>query len=125
MKNSLMRTLSFAGGAVLCCLLLSTPGCVRGYIYTSITKPLDRNLNANKMPQRVSDADTKELSDPFFTSVRVQWDSNAIGDVMTRNDLDNAQFADLETFSLLFGVWKQENVRVSGENATTRPAWAK
>jgi hypothetical protein len=62
-----------------------------------------------------SDLDMKEVREPIFTSVRVQWDGNAYGDIMKRAGIGRAQFADVKTFSLVFGIWSQVHVTVNGD----------
>lgn len=105
------RFLQYCAAALLAC---GGASCVVGIIYSDVTVPLSRNLKNTKAGSKVSNTDTKEIRDPFY-SIRVQWDSNAIGDVMERNQIDHARFADIETESILFGIWTQQYVRVAGE----------
>lgn len=96
-------------------LVACAPSCVTGIIYSDVTLPLQTNLNVTKNGAKTSDSDAKEVHDPFFTGVRVQWDSNAIGDVMRRDSIQTGRFADLRIRSIVFGIWTQQWVRVTGD----------
>lgn len=115
-RNITMR-ISIIRLAILAALALSPVSCVAGILYSDVTVPLDTNLNNTPVGPRTSRLDSKEVHDPFFSSVRVQWDSNAIGDIMKREGFERGYSADLNTFSILFGIWTQQHVRVNGEPA--------
>ncbi len=82
-----------------------------GCIYTHIITPLDVNLNNTPVFDRLATKrDTKQVRLPY---INLQWDSNAIGDIMKRAGLTEVHYADLETLSVL-GIWSQRFVTVYG-----------
>lgn len=100
--------------AVIWILVLAAvlTGCGRGLIYTHITTPLDVNLhNTPVFTGRAATAkgDTKRIR--YY--VEVEWESNAIGDIMRRAGLTEVHYADLEILSVL-GIWTQRFVNVYG-----------
>ncbi|MBI3818566.1 MAG: hypothetical protein HY286_07750 [Planctomycetes bacterium] len=108
-----------------CALAMAAPSCVSGILYSDVTRPMTTNMRNSPIGTKFSDLDSKELHDPFITGVRVQWDSNAIGDVMKRNGIDRAHYADLRVRSILFGIWTQQFVKVAGEPASESKTDAK
>ncbi|MFN0207957.1 MAG: hypothetical protein ACKVS6_16755 [Planctomycetota bacterium] len=108
------------GLLLMAALALSEVSCVAGILYSDVTYPLDTNLNNTPVGARTSRLDSKEVHDPFFTSIRIQWDSNAIGDIMKREGIARGYSADLNTFTILFGIWTQQHVRVNGEPAENK-----
>lgn len=97
------------GLAILGLTLLLT-GCGAGGIYTHIITPLDVNLNNNSVfANGAANGNTKRIR--YY--VDIEWDSNAIGDIMKEFGLTEVHYADLEIFSV-FGIWTQTYVIVYG-----------
>ncbi|MHC4513853.1 MAG: TRL domain-containing protein [Planctomycetota bacterium] len=93
-------------------LALVLSGCGAGLIYTHITTPLDVNLNNTPVftgRNETGKGDTKRIR--YY--VDIEWDSNAIGDIMKRAGLTEVHYADMETTSVL-GIWTQRFVNVYG-----------
>ena len=87
-------------------------GCTSGLIYTHVTTPLDVNLNNTPVftgRRQTGKGDTKKIR--YY--VDIEWDSNAIGDIMKQAGLTEVHYADLETLSVL-GIWTQRTVHVYG-----------
>ena len=99
-------------GLSILALVLVLTGCTSGLIYTHITTPLDVNLNNTPVftgRTGTAKGDTKRIR--YY--VDIEWDSNAIGDIMKRAGLTEVYYADLETLSVL-GIWTQRYVIVYG-----------
>ena len=94
----------------------SCTGCMRGWVYTNVTVPLVRNMDKTPRGSKMASIDSRQIKEPI-TRVRmsVEWHSRAIGDAAKRKGLNKVYFADMQTFSLLGGVWKQRKVRVWGD----------
>ena len=99
-----------APGIAILGLELILSGCIGGF-YTHITEPLDVNLNNTPVfAGRGAKGDTKRIR--YW--VDIEWDSNAIGDIMKKFGLSKVYYADLETLSVL-GIWTQKFVIVYGK----------
>ncbi len=88
------------------------PGCVSGLIYTHVTTPLDVNLNNTPVftgRRQTGKGDTKKIR--YY--VDIEWDSNAIGDIMKKSGLTEVHYADLEILSVL-GYWTRTYVIAYG-----------
>ena len=86
--------------------------CASGAIYSDITTPLDINFTNTPVvtaPAGSAESDTKS----FRYYIRVDWDSNAIGEIMRQSGLEEVYYADLHTTSIL-GIWRQTYVMVYG-----------
>jgi hypothetical protein len=97
---------------LLALVVLVTPGCLTGLIYTRVTVPLDVNLDETPV-HRESDSDSWNTIQYY---VQVHWGSAGIGDVAKRHGFTRIYYADLETLSVL-GVWTQRWAHVYGERA--------
>ncbi len=101
--------------AIFAALLLC--GCMRGLVYTHVTRPLTTNFDRTPVADGfVARGDVKELR--YNSYLRVIWDVNSIGAIAREAGLDEIYYADLTTFSVL-GVWTQYRVRVYGSTATS------
>ena len=99
-------------GLSILALVLVLTGWTSGLIYTHITTPLDVNLNNTPVftgRTGTAKGDTKRIR--YY--VDIEWDSNAIGDIMRLAGLTEVHYADLETLSVL-GIWSQRFVTVYG-----------
>jgi len=97
-------------------LLLTCPGCVFGLLYSDVTFPLTTNLKGAPLGSKHAEMDVKEIREPFTgASIRVEWDSNAVGDIAKKFGIEKIYGADLRTVSVLFGIWRQEHVIVHGD----------
>jgi hypothetical protein len=86
-------------------------------IYTKakvpFTKKLDRTPNELVINARGA---VTRLQEPFSGyGVYTEFDSNAIGDIARKNGLKTVYYADLEKFSVLFGIWRYHRIIVYGE----------
>ena len=97
-------------GCVLCAGFLTVlPGCGIGFLYTHITTPLDLDLNSTPVVRDSADSDVKT----FQYYIRIDWGSNAIGEIAKEHGFETVYYADLETLRVL-GVWTQQYVHVYG-----------
>jgi len=101
-------------------------GCIVGLIYTHTVEPLDVNLSASPVyvqRDETGESAVNHINIPM-TSVPMDflWDSNAIGDAMKRNGIEEVYYADLETLKVLT-IWNQYTVHVYGKPAA-KPAEA-
>ncbi len=83
-------------------------GC--GLLYTHITVPLD--LNLDETPEQPSKGRSDWLA--FQYVVRFDWNTAAIVDAAREAGLDEIYFADMEIFSVFFGIWQQRTATVYG-----------
>ncbi len=107
-----MRSLAAISLLLLFVLMPLMSGCTAGLLYTHITIPLDVNLdNTPVFTGRTATAkgDTKRIR--YY--VEIEWESNAIGDIMKRAGMTEVHYADLEILSVL-GIWTQRYVHVYG-----------
>jgi len=51
----------------------------------------------------------------FPIYVDIVWDSNAIGDIARAQGIDEIYYADMETLSVVFGIWSQRTVHIYGK----------
>lgn len=113
-----MQTRMRIAAALCCAPLLSA--CIVGHIYQHTHEPLDLNLAQTPVfaaPDQRGESSVKHIHVPL-TSLEIDllWNSNAIGDVMKRNGLEEVHYADLETFSIL-GIWNEYTVYAYGKAA--------
>jgi hypothetical protein len=96
--------------ALAACSLAST-GCVSGLIYQHTVMPLTTDFRSTATDGgQTAAGDTKHLK---LSYVDVIVDSNGIGEVARHNGLQQVDYADLETLSIL-GIWTQQWVHVYG-----------
>jgi hypothetical protein len=88
-------------------------GCVRGLLYTHTTKPLTTDYQQTPAGSGLNTAhgDTKHIN----IHLQVKWDSNGIGEIAKSNDIREVYYADIETISVLFGIWQQQYVHIYGK----------
>lgn len=90
---------------------VSTSSCVSGFIYHHTVMPLSTDFRGTAADgSQAGVGDTKHLK---LSYVDVIVDSNGIGDIAKANGLQQIDYADLETLSIL-GIWTQEWVHVYG-----------
>lgn len=108
------RSLRLAGLVSL--LLLS--GCGHGLLYTHTVQPLDTNLGKTARAAGRNKGDIKRFDVPLIVPpIDLAWDTNAIGEIARNAGMDSAEYADLETLSVLLGLWQQYTVHVYGSGA--------
>ena len=91
-------------------------GCAPGYIYTDIVEPYCTNMQNTPVGTKRGDTGIKQLKIPYTsTGLNFVWSSNAIADAMKKGEIKQVQYCDLETFSVLGGIWKQQNIVVYGD----------
>lgn len=79
-------------------------------LFTHVVVPLDPNFDRTVVQADSARDDTKR----FQYRIRVEWGSQAIGEIARENDIRTVHYADLETLSVL-GVWTQRWVTIYGE----------
>jgi len=91
-------------------------GCVYGLLYTNTTEPLVLNMDRTPRGPDQAFLDTKQVKGPFSgVNLSAEWNSKAIGDAAKKAGIKKIFYADMQTFSILGGLWKKETVRVRGE----------
>lgn len=98
---------------VLLFLVLPLGGCTYGLLYTSTTKPYV--LNFDKTPNGITQpvGSAKMISIPT-TAISAGWSNRAIGEAAKNAGLEEIYYADLQTFSILLGLWEQKSLQVYG-----------
>ncbi|MBL8726786.1 MAG: hypothetical protein JNM25_00040 [Planctomycetes bacterium] len=103
-----MRVVPVLALAACCCMSTS---CVSGLIYQHTVMPLTTDFRSTAVDgARMAAGDTKHLK---ISYVDVIVDSNGIGEVARQNGLQQVDYADLETLSIL-GIWTQQWAHVYG-----------
>lgn len=102
---------------LLSALTLSLPlqGCTYGFLYSDTVVPVDQNMARTALGTTVGKEETKQLQDPFVTGVKVEWGSRAIGDAAKKTGLEEIEFADMHTLSVLGGLYKSSTIIVYGK----------
>jgi hypothetical protein len=91
-------------------------GCVRGFIYTDVTVPLDTNMAATPRGGEVGESDSRQVELPVGgMRIGAEWNTRAIGDAARAQGLKRVHYADLRTVSVLGGVWLRQTAKVWGE----------
>ncbi len=101
---------------LLLALLLST-SCTYGFIYTDISEPLVRNMDATPNPKNAKTVSLGQLKleEPFTpVGLRVEVNSNAIGEAARQHGIEDIYYADLRTISILGGIFQMRSVYVTG-----------
>lgn len=95
---------------------LSLQGCTYGFLYSDTVVPVDRNMTRTLLGSTSGSEETKQLQDPFVTGVKVEWGSRAIGDAAKRTGVEQIEFADMHTISVLGGLYKSSTIIVYGKS---------
>ena len=95
------------------CMALCIPGCTQGLLYTHTTEPLTTNYRQSLVDGYLTTAhgDTKHIS----VQLQAKWDTNGIGEIAKSNGIQEVYYADIETISVLFGIWEQDYVHIYGK----------
>jgi hypothetical protein len=110
-------TVSIASTAMLILFTgCSSSGPLPGFIYTNVTYPLTRDLDATAVPRNMPrDAKIIEVREPFSgLGINARLNSNAIGEIARSHGLKTLYFADQERFSIL-GIWTSNKVILYGQ----------
>ena len=104
-------------------VLCLVSGCAPGLIYTDQTSPLVTNMLNTPTGDTLAELDVRQLREPITAlNLSAQWNSRASGEAAKHEGLTEIYYADLNTFSLLGGLWKQDTVRVWGrKDSETSP----
>lgn len=91
-------------------------GCSPGLLYTNMTVPLTTNMDKTPRGVKLATINTKHLKAPAgMADISVEWNSRAIGDAAKRAGLNRVYYADMNTVSVLGGIWQRKTIRVWGE----------
>lgn len=85
--------------------------CTTGLVYTHTTRPLDLNLGGTEIGETRF---TGEILHLQYKGLSTAWDSNAIGAIARKNEMETIYYADLEFLSVL-GLWNRYTVHVYGK----------
>jgi hypothetical protein len=102
-RARLVAILGLMGLATAC----RTPS---GAIYTHTITPLTTNLRETPVVESSSRGDVRQID---YSSVRVRWSSNGLGEIAQKAGFSEIYYADLETLSVL-GIWTQRWAHVYG-----------
>ena len=107
-----MRKATLIATAALACTLCT--GCVRGLLFHNVTKPLVKDMDRTPAGTDLATLDSREIRIPRV-HLNAVWHSRAIGDAARRAGLEEVHYADIKTFTILLGIWRQQTVRVWGK----------
>jgi hypothetical protein len=82
-----------------------------GIIYTHRVEPLTFNRHPNEIVNDSNQGDRKMISYQYVT---ITWDYNALGEIAKKGGITKLYYADLETRSVLFGIWSRYIVHLYG-----------
>lgn len=94
---------------------LVLPGCGSGVLYTRITTPLDADFHETPVV-RDFDSGRGEVNTLQYY-VRINWGRQGIGELAKKHGFARVYYADLETLSVLNGLFQQSTVHIYGERA--------
>jgi hypothetical protein len=73
-------------------------------------------MNHTPVGNKSAAISSKQFKEPVSgLGISTEWNSRAIGDAAKRSGLTQINFADMHTFSIFGGIWKQQTVHVWGE----------
>lgn len=98
--------------ALVPALALLLTGCVYGGLYTHTVVPLTFNRDPAEVARSQSQATGDIQQIQFYVAVLVG--ENGIGDVAKKHGIETVYFADTETRSVLFGLWREDIIHVYG-----------
>ena len=86
-------------------------GCQIGLIYTHKVEPLNPNMHRTELAPANGQGDIKQIA---LYGISVTWGDDSIGSAAREKGLTELYYADRETLSVMFGIWKQETIHVYG-----------
>ena len=111
-----MKTISRAIAVLSLSLVLS--GCANGVLYNGgLYSHLVEPLTINPSPTEVRSSMTQALGriNQFsYQVVSVRVGKNGLGQVAKEHGLETIYFADIERWSVVFGLWQKEVVHIYG-----------
>jgi hypothetical protein len=110
-----LRTKIIVSAFILMAHLVGT-GCTSGFVYTNVIRPLSTDMDQTPLGGKTFAINSKRIQEPLTGfDLSAEWDSRAIGDAARNGGLTTVYFADLQTISVLGGLWKQQIIRVRGD----------
>jgi hypothetical protein len=103
------------GAMLFMAFLLS--GCTYGFIYTDTAVPLVLNMKETPNPSNAVSVSLGQLKleEPFTpVGLRIEINSNAIGEAAKKHGIQEIYYADLRTISFLGGIYQMKSVYVTG-----------
>ena len=74
------------------------------------------NRTPNPTDVRVGEIDSQRLSEPVTgLDIRVEVNSNALGDAAKQNGIDTMYYADIRRQSILLGIWEKNTIILKGQ----------
>ncbi len=104
---------------LLCALVLGACGCVspRGRLFSYTTTPYSLPYEAaSRVGAKSCRLDITRLKEPFSRArVSVQWSNRAVADAMQKAGMTEVRYADVQTLSILNGVYERRRLIFYGE----------
>jgi hypothetical protein len=99
------------------CVCLSGCGVItRGIIYTDTTQPLCRDARGTTLGSKSGSGSSKRVEIPTTrVDIGAEWDSRAIGDIAKAHGISVVHSCESRRQSVLFGIWRRDEVIVYGE----------
>lgn len=96
---------------------LATAGCVgRGILYTRIVKPYSRDFGSTPAGSKTCRMNEHILREPFSRAgVSVSFTSRIAEEAARTAGMTNLYYADLETLSILNGVYERKTLIICGD----------
>ena len=95
-------------------MLVTITGSGARRLYTKTTEPLTHNFDNAPVATAADAKDVKHLWIPYPVSLNFLWDDASIGRIAKENGITRLHYADLETYSILFGIWTRRYIHLYG-----------
>lgn len=89
-----------------------TPVPTIGFLYNHTIEPLTLDFKSTPARGKKADSDTKQFS---YSQIQIKWNSNGLGNIAKKNNVNSLYYADVETLSILGGLWQRQNILLYGE----------
>ncbi len=106
---------------VILALALLVTGCSRALVlnnglFLHTTEPLTFNREPTEVKEgeRLVYGRINQFQYPLSSAISVRLGKNGLGDVAKENGITTIYYADIERWSLLFGIWSMEMVHIYG-----------
>jgi len=104
-------------GVLIALLGLTTAGCLgRGTLYTRTVEPYSEDFHNTPVGTKTCRVDEHILREPFTRAdVSVSFTSRVVSEAAQKAGMTNIYYADLETFSVMKGVYEKRTLILSGD----------
>lgn len=105
---------------VVLLLILVLPGCTRPLLFNNgllshTIEPLTFNREPTELTcEKQASGRIHQFQYPLTSALSIRLGKNGLGDVARENGIKTIYYADIEQWSVLFGLWQTEIVHIYG-----------